>query len=739
MPTFLKPTWINHQGTPIYSIDIHPNGSRIATGGGDNKVKLWNIEPVKSEEKEKDKTVPKLLASMGNHLNAVNSVRWSHNGQHLASGSDDKTAFIWERTAAGGSMSNVFGEQDDVVEVWKPIWALRGHDSDVLDVQWSPDDSLLATAGVDNFICVWNVSTGTKLTKLEGHKGMVKGLTWDPVGRYLASQSDDKTVIIWRTSDWQKETVIVEFYKKNTEKDFYRRLSWSPDGSLIATTNAFANDTPVAAIIERDKWTKNVDFVGHTKPIAAARFSDVIFEVSVKKKKTTMKYCCCALGSMDKSFSVWATNSSRPIFVAANAFQDIILDLSWAGDGRTLVACSMDGTVAYVEFTSDEIGVPMSKERQRKVMSESYGIQYRDGKARSLFSKSALIESPDQLLFETSKLNSSKTTNSSSLVPEVVSSSAPQNANLPQALSEQKETRTSDGRRRIQPVVLSTSVAPTRTNSFSSLSTTTFQPPFEPEPIQMAPRSPSPPLLMDQEPIVVSSVKRKRTSPVAVSQPKKAKNKHSSHHDSRSKEKQTPPSSKDRRDHHDRPEKTDRSSNSTTDKTKDTPSRTSSSVSQRGIIRLPAAELKEGKLTSKLKTKREEETFIEATYSSSDSLTYIRMIVNDQPKWEDQVRGKVCLMTGNDNFAAVGCNDGSIQVYSPFGRRLLPAIHNGYALSYLDANESHHLLAVTTDATVHVWNISELKSMVVVSLGALVDPPLTIGIVGCVFLELLVD
>ena len=63
----------------------------------------------------------------------------------------------------------------------------------------------------------------------------------------------------------------------------------------------------------------------------------------------------------------------------------------------------MDGTVAFLEFTTEEIGVPMSKERQRKVMSDSYGIQYRDGRAKSLFSKSALIESPDQLQFETSK------------------------------------------------------------------------------------------------------------------------------------------------------------------------------------------------------------------------------------------------------------------------------------------------------------------------------------------------
>ncbi|KZS18833.1 putative HIRA protein [Daphnia magna] len=29
----LKPAWVTHDGKPIFSIDIHPDGSKFATGG----------------------------------------------------------------------------------------------------------------------------------------------------------------------------------------------------------------------------------------------------------------------------------------------------------------------------------------------------------------------------------------------------------------------------------------------------------------------------------------------------------------------------------------------------------------------------------------------------------------------------------------------------------------------------------------------------------------------------------
>jgi protein HIRA/HIR1 len=62
-----------------------------------------------------------------------------------------------------------------------------------------------------------------------------------------------------------------------------------------------------------------------------------------------------AIGSMDCGLSVWATNSPRPIFVAQSCFGDCVLDLSWTSNGRGLAACSSEGTIAYIVFTTSEI------------------------------------------------------------------------------------------------------------------------------------------------------------------------------------------------------------------------------------------------------------------------------------------------------------------------------------------------------------------------------------------------
>uniref|UniRef100_A0A3B4AYD5 Protein HIRA n=1 Tax=Periophthalmus magnuspinnatus TaxID=409849 RepID=A0A3B4AYD5_9GOBI len=29
----LKPSWVSHNGKPIFSVDIHPDGTKFATGG----------------------------------------------------------------------------------------------------------------------------------------------------------------------------------------------------------------------------------------------------------------------------------------------------------------------------------------------------------------------------------------------------------------------------------------------------------------------------------------------------------------------------------------------------------------------------------------------------------------------------------------------------------------------------------------------------------------------------------
>lgn len=79
-----------------------------------------------------------------------------------------------------------------------------------------------------------------------------------------------------------------------------------------------------------------------------------------KCKKT---YCLCALGSRDRSISVWMTKISRPLVVLHDVFDNSVVDLSWSRRPKpALMACSEDGTIVYVEFESDEIGFPLTKQ-----------------------------------------------------------------------------------------------------------------------------------------------------------------------------------------------------------------------------------------------------------------------------------------------------------------------------------------------------------------------------------------
>lgn len=71
-----------------------------------------------------------------------------------------------------------------------------------MDLDFSPDDSLLASGSLDNTVRIWNISNATCIAVLRGHSSLVKGVAWDPIGSFIASQSDDKTVIIWKTRDW---------------------------------------------------------------------------------------------------------------------------------------------------------------------------------------------------------------------------------------------------------------------------------------------------------------------------------------------------------------------------------------------------------------------------------------------------------------------------------------------------------------------------------------------------------
>ncbi|KAL1412113.1 HIR complex subunit [Vanrija albida] len=370
----VKPNWVIHSTdekqsrTPIYSISVHPDGTRLATGGQDNKVKIWSTLPILDSEAAENELNHKLLCTMASHTGPVLAVRWAHHGRYLASGSDDSVVLIWDIDPAGGG--RVFGSEEFNVENWKALRRLVGHVADVVDCAWSRDDSMLASVGLDSKIFIWDGYSFEKLRTIDAHQGFVKGVTWDPVGNYLATQSDDKTVRIWNTDDWKEVQVVRKPFEMSPQSTFFRRLSWSPDGAFIAASNAMNGPVFVAAVIEREGWASDISFVGHQNTIQVAAFNPRLFFRPGEDHSRVTASCMVALGADDYTISIWRNTLHKPLAVIRDIFGRQLLDLCWANDGLTLYGCSADGTICAIQFETKEFPELSGPEETSKILKE---------------------------------------------------------------------------------------------------------------------------------------------------------------------------------------------------------------------------------------------------------------------------------------------------------------------------------------------------------------------------------
>lgn len=301
---FYVPPWLRHgrkrTKSSVFSVDVEPFGHRLASAGQDCTVKIWSLSvlsslavPLSVPTPPVSETPPAnaLLATISSHSSAVNCVRWAPQGSLLASAGDDAVVLIYEQ--AEGEASSFGGGGG--LENWRVRRPLRGHAGDVTDVCWSPDGQRLASASIDNIVYVWCLRTERAIAMLQGHTGLVKGVAWDPVGRYLASQSDDRTVRIWRTSDWKCEKVISKPFElavfKENSMAFYLRISWSPCGGHLLATNAYKKPgAHHAPMFGREKaFEDQIEFVGHREPVVSTRFSPRLYRPHPKQMEELRK------------------------------------------------------------------------------------------------------------------------------------------------------------------------------------------------------------------------------------------------------------------------------------------------------------------------------------------------------------------------------------------------------------------------------------------------------------------
>lgn len=100
----------------------------------------------------------------------------------------------------------------------------------VTAVSLQPHGTLLAAAGDDHVICVWDRVTGQSVQRLDGHVDWVRTIAYSPDGRILASAGNDRRIIFWDAATGQKLRVFAEL------QHAIAMIMFSHNGRMLATT-----------------------------------------------------------------------------------------------------------------------------------------------------------------------------------------------------------------------------------------------------------------------------------------------------------------------------------------------------------------------------------------------------------------------------------------------------------------------------------------------------------------------
>ena len=121
----------------------------LAVGTESGNVQIWDAQQMS------------MVREMSGHKARVGAIAW--NSSHISSGSRDRNILHRDFRAP----------QDFQLK-------FSGHRQEVCGLKWSHDGQQLASGGNDNKLFLWDARSNNHLAKFSEHLAAVKAITWSP-------------------------------------------------------------------------------------------------------------------------------------------------------------------------------------------------------------------------------------------------------------------------------------------------------------------------------------------------------------------------------------------------------------------------------------------------------------------------------------------------------------------------------------------------------------------------------
>ncbi|MDE3258590.1 MAG: hypothetical protein OYM47_12205 [Gemmatimonadota bacterium] len=290
----------------VTSVMFSPDGSGLASGSWDQVIKLWDLET------RREIATWQVPREDDNGLSL--SVVYSPDGTTLASGFLDGTVRLWD------------------VSTQMEIATLEGHTDWVASVSFSPDGSLLASAGGgwdDRTVRLWDMATQTEVATLRGHTAGVRSVAFSsPDGDTLASGSWDHTVRLWDVTE-NEEVAALEEHAGAVVSVVY-----SPDGAIL-----ISGDDDGRVLLRDVRSGNSVGLSGHGSLSAMALSRDGV---------------ALALGHRDGTIYLWDAASNTRI-ATLEGHTSGIGAVAFSSDGALLASGSWDRTIRLWDMKTREL------------------------------------------------------------------------------------------------------------------------------------------------------------------------------------------------------------------------------------------------------------------------------------------------------------------------------------------------------------------------------------------------